>query len=210
MFTGIVQEVGTIAAVGSTSSGTRMTVVSLQTASQLRRGDSVCVAGVCLTVVEADPGEFAVDLVPETIACTTLGRLKQGSRVNLEAATTPTSALGGHLVQGHVDRTVELLRRHDDGAGSRMRFELPRDLAPYSVSKGSVTLDGVSLTIAAITAETFDIALIPHTVRETTLGELQRGDRVNVEVDVIAKYVERLVGRAIELDVLRRREGPRL
>ena len=155
---------------------------------------SVNVAGVCLTVVERDTHGFAVDVVAETISRTTLGRALRGTRVNLEAAATPTTALGGHFVQGHVDATTKLVDRRPEGGGAaRLRFALPKGLARYIVMKGFITLDGVSLTVATLGKTFFEIALIPHTAERTTLGAMASGDLVNVEVDVLAKYVERLL-----------------
>jgi riboflavin synthase len=151
------------------------------------------VSGVCLTVIERDDRSFASDVVPETLERSTLGALTRGSHVNLERAATPNTALGGHFVQGHVDTTVKLLARESEGEGARLRFALPKDLARYIVMKGFITLDGVSLTIARLGKTFFEIALIPHTAERTTLGALRVGEAVNVEVDVIAKYVERIV-----------------
>ena len=158
---------------------------------------SVNVAGACLTVVERDTHGFTVDLVTETVARTTLGRAIRGTRVNLESAATPTTALGGHFVQGHIDATAKLVARRDEGGGAaRLRFALPSGLARYVVMKGFITVDGVSLTIAGLGKTFFEIALIPHTAERTTLGALVPGDLVNLETDVLAKYVERLVKRA--------------
>ena len=151
------------------------------------------VAGACLTVVERDDRSFSSDLVPETLARTTLGGLARGARVNLERAATPNTSLGGHFVQGHVDATAKLAARETAGDGARLRFAFPKDLARYVVQKGFITLDGVSLTIAKLGKTFFEIALIPHTAERTTLGTLRVGESVNVEVDVIAKYVERML-----------------
>ncbi len=148
---------------------------------------------MCLTVVGRDDRSFTSDVVPETLARSTLGGLSRGSRVNLEAAATPETALGGHFVQGHVDATAKLLERSAEGEGARLRFALAKTLARYVVLKGFITLDGVSLTVARLGKTFFEIALIPHTAERTTLGALRPGDAVNVEVDVIAKYVERIV-----------------
>jgi riboflavin synthase len=136
------------------------------------------------------------DIVPETLERTTLGRLSRGSHVNLETSATPNTALGGHFVQGHVDATTKLLDRDAAGDGARLRFALPKPLARYVVQKGFITLDGVSLTIARLGRTFFEIALIPHTAERTTLGALRPGETVNVEVDVLAKYVERLTRRS--------------
>ncbi|HUQ41089.1 MAG TPA: riboflavin synthase [Candidatus Limnocylindrales bacterium] len=195
MFTGIVEEIGTVRHIAPTRSGSRMEVAATRAIDGLSVDDSISVAGVCLTVIERDDRSFATDVVPETLARTTLGALTRGSRVNLERAATPTTALGGHFVQGHVDASTKLVEWQAAGEGSRLRFELPKDLARYVVMKGFVTLDGVSLTIAALGKTFFEIALIPHTAEKTTLGALRPGGLVNMEVDVLAKYVERILGR---------------
>ena len=197
MFTGIVQEIGTVRHTAPNASGLRLEIASSQVAQDLDIDASVNVAGACLTVVERDTRGFAVDLVAETLSRTTLGRAMRGTRVNLEPAATPTTALGGHFVQGHVDATAKLVARRDEGGGAaRLRFALPKGLARYIVLKGFIALDGVSLTISSLGKTFFEIALIPHTAERTTLGALAPGDLVNVETDVLAKYVERLVKRS--------------
>src|SRR2546421_10081665 len=197
MFTGIVQEIGTVRHAGPNASGLRLEIASSAVAQDLGIDASVNVAGACLTVVERDTHGFTVDLVAETLARTTLGRAMRGTRVNLERAATPTTALGGHFVQGHVDATTKLAARKEEGGGAaRLRFALPAALARYVVPKGFVTIDGVSLTIAALGKSSFEIALIPHTADRTTLGALQPGDLVNLETDVLAKYVRRALGKA--------------
>jgi riboflavin synthase len=197
MFTGIVEEIGTVRHTGVNASGIRLEIASSRMASDLGIDASVNVAGACLTVVERDTHGFAVDVVAETLSRTTLGRAIRGTRVNLESAATPTTALGGHFVQGHVDGTTKLVGRRDEGGGAaRLRFAVPKSVARDVVMKGFITLDGVSLTIAGLGKTFFDIALIPHTAEHTTLGSLAPGDLVNVETDVLAKYVERLVKRA--------------
>ena len=197
MFTGIVQEIGTVRHTAPNASGLRLEVASALVTQDLGIDASVNVAGACLTVIERDTHGFAVDLVAETLSRTTLGRALRGTRVNLESAATPTTALGGHFVQGHVDATTKLVARRDEGGGAaRLRFALPKGLARYIVMKGFITIDGVSLTIASLGKTFFEVALIPHTAERTTLGALATGDLVNVETDVLAKYVERLVKRA--------------
>ena len=197
MFTGIVEEIGVVRHVTTTDSGARLEISSTRVAPDLGIDSSVNVAGACLTVIERDDHHFAVDLVRETLAKTTLGRAIRGTRVNLERAATPTTALGGHFVQGHVDATTKLAARKEEGSGAaRLRFALPAPLARYVVPKGFVTIDGVSLTIAALGKSSFEIALIPHTADRTTLGALQPGDLVNLETDVLAKYVRRALGKA--------------
>ena len=197
MFTGIVGEIGTVRHAGPNASGLRLEIASSAVAQDLGIDASVNVAGACLTVVERDTHGFTVDLVAETLARTTLGRAIRGTRVNLESAATPTTALGGHFVQGHIDATAKLVARRDEGGGAaRLRFALPPGLARYVVMKGFITVDGLSLTIAGLGKTFFEIALIPHTAERTTLGALVPGDLVNLETDVLAKYVERLVKRA--------------
>ena len=193
MFTGIVEEVGVIRHVEETPSGRRIEIAAEKVLERLTVDDSIDVAGACLTVTARDDRSFTVVAVPETIARTTLGRLARGSRVDLERAATPVTALGGHIVQGHIDDTTTLSERKAEGDGARLRFALPKPLARYVVEKGFVAIDGVSLTVAAVGRGSFDVALIPHTARRTTLGQLREGDSVNVEVDVIGKYVERLL-----------------
>jgi len=197
VFTGIVQEIGTVRHTGPNASGLRLEVASSLVAPELPIDASVNVAGACLTVVEKDTHGFVVDVVAETLKRTTLVRAIRGTRVNLESAATPTTALGGHLVQGHVDATTKLMARREEGGGAaRLRFAVPRGLARYIVIKGFIALDGVSLTIAGLGKTYFEVALIPHTAERTTLGALAPGDLVNVETDVVAKYVERLVKKA--------------
>jgi riboflavin synthase len=192
VFTGIVEEIGTVRHVEPTRSGTRVEIAAARAVEGLEVDHSISVAGVCLTVIERDDRSFAADIVPETLARTNLGTLTRGSRVNLERAATPNTALGGHFVQGHIDATAKLLVRDAEGEGARVRLALPKGLARYVVMKGFITLDGVSLTIARLGKTFFEIALIPHTAERTTLGALRPGDAVNVEVDIIAKYVERI------------------
>ena len=193
MFTGIVEEVGSVrrAAAGAL-------VVGCDTiADDSGLGASVAVSGVCLTVVERSSTTLRFDLSPETLDRTTLGALRPGERVNLERPVTLAARLGGHLVQGHVDGLAEVASLTEDGTGNAvLRVLLPTPLLSGVVPKGSIAVDGVSLTVAAIDGDAIDIALIPHTLAATTLGELRAGDRCNVETDVIAKYVERLLERA--------------
>ncbi len=193
MFTGIVEEVGVIRHVEETPSGRAIEIAAEKVLDRLAVDDSIDVAGACLTVTARDDRSFTVMAVPETVARTTLGRLMRGSRVDLERAVTPATSLGGHMVQGHVDATTALRERRAQGDGARLRFALPKALARYVVEKGFIAIDGVSLTVAALARTTFDVALIPHTAEHTTLGQLRGGDLVNVEVDVIGKYVERLL-----------------
>lgn len=173
----------------------RLVIGAPTLAGQAQLGDSIAIDGVCLTVVAADGGTFSFDAVPETLARTALKSLDQGSRVNLEPALRAGEPLGGHYVQGHVDGVATVRSVEPEGDGRRIWFDLPHDLLRYVVEKGSVALQGTSLTVAAIDDAGVAIALIPHTLEATTLGALAPGDRVNVEVDVLAKYVERLLPR---------------
>jgi riboflavin synthase len=187
MFTGLVREVGEVV---SFEDG-RLRVESSIAASV---GDSVAIDGVCLTVVDGDRRSLAFDAVPETLARTTLGRLAPGSPVNLEPALRAGEALGGHHVQGHVDGVGRIRSVEDEGEGKRVWVDAPSGLLRYCVEKGSVAVDGVSLTVAALDGHGFAVALVPHTLEATTLGRAASGDEVNLEADVLAKYVERLAG----------------
>lgn len=188
MFTGLIREIGTV----TSFDGGRLTVeATLAEGASL--GDSVAIDGVCLTVVACDGSSLAFDAVPETLARTSLGTLEQGSRVNLEPALRAGEALGGHYVQGHVDGVASVRSVEPEGDGRRVWFDTPAELLRYVVEKGSVAVQGTSLTVAGLDERGFAVALIPHTLQETTLGALEPDDPVNVEVDVLAKYVERLV-----------------
>lgn len=191
MFTGIVEERGTVRSVASH----RLVVGCHTVASDVEVGASVSVNGVCLTVVLRDGEALAFDVSDETLARSSLGRLGEGDPVNLERPVTLATRLGGHLVQGHVDGvgTIEAVDR--DEAGARLSVRIPPELSRYVAEKGSISLDGVSLTVASVDGERLTVALIPHTLEVTTLGTVQPGDPVNVEVDVIAKYLEALVER---------------
>jgi riboflavin synthase len=188
VFTGLIREVATVAGVD----GSRIEIASRQEAAV---GDSVAVDGVCLTVVAAAGGRLAFDVVPETLARTALGALEPGSRVNLEPALRAGDALGGHYVQGHVDGVGVVRSVETEGDGRRVWFDAPQDVLRYVVEKGSVAVQGTSLTVATVDDRGFAVALIPHTLAATTLGALAPGDRINLEADVLAKYVEKLVAR---------------
>jgi riboflavin synthase len=194
MFTGIVQDIGEVVALeprgGDARLGVRVGALDL---ARQQLGDSIAVAGVCLTVAAVSGRVFEADVSRETLALTTLGQLRAGSRVNLEPALRAADPLGGHLVIGHVDGLAELRARSADARSERMRLLVPRALARYVARKGSVALDGVSLTVNAVHGDEFEINLIPHTLAVTTLGALQPGDHVNFEVDLIARYTERLL-----------------
>ena len=195
MFTGIVREVGRVEAVEERGESVRLVIRAPETAAAAAVGDSVSLAGVCLTAVEVADGTVAFDAVPETLRRSTLGRLETGGGVNVEPALRAGDPLGGHIVQGHVDDvgTVAALEREGDGA--RLEIGAAESIVRYCVEKGSITVDGVSLTVAGVDGATFSIALVPHTLAATTLGRLQPGAPVNLEVDVLAKYVERLLAR---------------
>jgi riboflavin synthase len=197
MFTGIVEGTGTVVAMdrpGGDGGAARLEVEAPWLAGELAVGDSVAVDGCCLTVVARVAGGFAADVVAETLRRTALGRLAAGARVNLERPVALGGRLGGHLVQGHVDGGGRVAARRALGqGGEEVRVELPDDLARYVVEKGSIAVDGVSLTVAGVGRGWFAVALVPHTLATTTLGERAPGDPVHLEVDVVAKYVERLV-----------------
>lgn len=196
MFTGIVEGVGEVSAVDVAPDGRRLTIAA-PFADDLTPGDSVNVSGACLTVERADGDAFEVFLASETLARTSLGDLAVGDGVNLERAMPADGRFDGHLVQGHVDATAEVRAVEPVGEDWTYTFSLPPDLSPFVVEKGSVAVDGVSLTVAALDDEAFEVAVIPMTYHETTLSTREPGDRVNLEVDVLAKYVERqLVNRA--------------
>ncbi len=195
MFTGIVRERGRVLAAEQNGDGVRLRIAAPRTAASAELGDSVSVAGVCLTAVAVDGGELAFDAVPETIARTTLAEVASGAEVNLEPSLRAGEPLGGHYVQGHVDGVGRVRSLQPDGEGARLWLDAPPELLRYCVEKGSLAVDGVSLAIAALDPTGVSIALVPHTLRETTLSGLQPGDGVNLEVDVLAKYVERLTTR---------------
>ena len=189
MFTGIVRERGRVASMRQEPEGLRLEIDAPATASQLGVGDSVSISGACLTATAVSNGRFSVIAVAETLDRTTLGRLAPEDEVNLETATRAGAPLGGHFVQGHVD-AVGRIASVDDG---RVWVEAAPEILRYCVEKGSIAVDGVSLTIAALRGDAFEVALIPHTLEVTTFGAMQRGDDVNLEVDVLAKYVEKLI-----------------
>lgn len=200
MFTGIVQALGTVSRMTPAEAGCRMRIdcPELEPAGW-REGDSVAVAGCCLTALEIDERGFSADLSAETLARTSLGSLAIGSAVNLEPALALGDRLGGHLVSGHVDALAEVISVRPAGESRIFRFRVPAELARFIAEKGSVTLDGVSLTVNAVESAEFEINLIPHTLAVTTLGQLEAGKRVNLEVDLLARYLERLTGVQNEL-----------
>jgi riboflavin synthase len=196
MFTGIVEELGEIVAVEHGAESAVITVRGPLVTSDATPGASIAVNGVCLTVVRRDEQTFSVDVMAETLDRSSLGSLGAGARVNLERAMAASTRFGGHIVQGHVDGTAQILARLPGDRWEVVQFGLPPGLSRYVVEKGSITIDGVSLTVSAITDDTFSVSLIPTTLELTTLGHKKVGDPVNLEVDVIAKYVERLLTHA--------------
>ncbi len=199
LFTGIIEELGAVDGLVDQGDAVRLTVRAPLVVGDATLGDSIAVNGVCLTVAERDQETFTADVMRETLDKTALGALVPGARVNLERATTPTSRLGGHLVQGHVDATGTVRARVPSEHWEVVEIAMPHELGRYLVDKGSITVDGTSLTVSAVSAVDdpepwFEVSLIPTTLRETTLGQRAPGDTVNLEVDVIAKYVERLLG----------------
>jgi|SRR5687767_6370443 len=193
MFTGIIEELGTIESLTANEGGARMVVSARIVTSDSNDGASISVNGVCLTALAITPDSFSADLSQETLDRSTLGDLKAGSRVNLERAVAPTTRLGGHIVQGHVDARGEFISAEEHGDFWTVRIRYPTDIARYLVYKGSISVEGISLTIAKLTDDHFDIAVIPKTWELTNLSSLKPGEAVNLEVDVIAKYVERMM-----------------
>lgn len=196
MFTGIIQAVGTLAAVEIHGTERRLHIAtSTLDLSDARVGDSIAVNGVCLTATILSDEGFWCDVSGETLSRTTLGELRAGSRVNLETALLPTTRLGGHLVSGHIDGVGRVVEQRSEGQSLRVSVEVPKDLAKYIAVKGSVCVNGVSLTVNEVDGAGFTVNLVPHTLQHTTLGENIMGTRVNIEVDLIARYLERLLQR---------------
>ncbi len=194
MFTGIIEELGSVEALEPRAAGARLRVRCRTVVSDAAVGASIAVNGVCLTVVEFCPSSFSADLAPETLSRTNLGDLRPRSPVNLERPLSPSGRLGGHIVQGHVDGTGEFVALEQLGEGNRwLKVRAPAELEPYLVLKGSVAIDGVSLTIASLEDGIVGVAVIPHTAEHTTLGARRPGERVNLECDILAKYVEKLL-----------------
>ncbi len=198
MFTGIIEEVGTIAAIVNNDGAAKFTVTAPLAASDAAHGDSISIGGVCLTVVEQGSDWFVADVMAETLRASSIGSLTVGDRVNVERAARVDSRLGGHIVQGHVDGTAALISRVEGSAWRTLRFSLPADLAPLVANKGSISVSGVSLTVSAVSSATepqqwFEVSLIPETLTATTLGSLGVGDTVNLETDILARHVERLL-----------------
>jgi riboflavin synthase len=192
MFTGIISELGEVESVETGEDGARIRIRA-ELASELAEGDSVAVNGACLTATTANGGAFEADVMRQTLSLTTLGELGPFTKVNLELPLRPTDRLGGHIVQGHVDGTATVAGSEQDGFARRLRVQLPDDLRDYVVERGSIAIEGVSLTIAALGEDWIEVSLIPETLERTTLGEHRPGDRVNVEIDLIARYVQRML-----------------
>lgn len=193
MFTGIIEELGRVREIERRGDDARIVIEARTVTEGSREGDSISVNGVCLTALEVAPDSFAADVSKETLFCSTLGNLKAGSPVNLERAVTPATRLGGHIVQGHVDARGKFLASENHGDSWTFRFGYPKEIARYLVLKGSVAVEGISLTIANLTDDYFEIAVIPKTLELTNFSQLKPGDEVNLEADVIAKYVERIL-----------------
>lgn len=195
MFTGIIEGLGALAASEIRGGDVRLTIqAGTLPFDHVQPGESIAVNGVCLTVIDFDAGSFQADASNETLALTTLGRLKPGAPVNLERAMRPTDRLGGHLVSGHVDGMGQVLDIREDARAQRWRFAAPSALLRYIAKKGSICVDGVSLTVNEVDAAGFEVALIPHTVSHTAFAQTRVGDAVNLEIDLVARYVERLLG----------------
>lgn len=196
MFTGIIEELGTVEAIEPQSAGPRLRIRARQVLAGALPGASIAVNGVCLTAVDLRPGSFAADLAPETLHRTNLGALNTGSLVNLERPLSPSGRLSGHIVQGHVDGTGELISLTPLGNENWwLQLRVPSELDPYFVFKGSVCLDGISLTIARLDGDVLSVTIIPHTYNNTNLKTRRPGDRINIECDIIAKYVEKMLSR---------------
>ena len=198
MFTGIVEEVGRVRRIEQRGENRRITIAAKNVSKDLKTGDSVAVSGVCLTAVDIKTDSFSADLAPETWARTSLSRLKEGALVNLELPMKADGRFGGHIVQGHVDGVgrVVALERIADSENFWLRIELPREIEKYTVYKGSISIEGISLTVAKLEGTSCTIAIIPHTVEMTNLNSLKPGDPVNLEADLIAKYVEKMITNA--------------
>jgi riboflavin synthase len=194
MFTGIVEELGTVEHVEDQGDAVRLTIGAKTVLDDVRPGDSIAVNGCCLTVVDSTAGTWTADVMRETLDQTSLRGARPGDRVNLERAVTPTTRLGGHIVQGHVDGVGQVASREPSEHWEVVEISMPTSLAKYVVHKGSITVDGVSLTVVAATEDRFTVSLIPETLTRTTLGHRRPGDLVNLETDVIARHVEKLVG----------------
>jgi len=192
MFTGLIEDVGLVRDISRRHDGARLTVATAMAMATMKLGESIAVNGACLTVTAFSDGTFSADISQETLACSTLGTFRNGLRVNLERALRLGDRLGGHLVSGHIDGVATLMDKRRDGIAVRMTFRPPPDKLKYLIDKGSVAIDGVSLTVNRVDGDSFSVAMIPHSLAHTTLDECQIGGLVNIETDMIAKYVQRL------------------
>lgn len=209
MFTGLIEDIGKLRDIRTGTDQARLTIVTGLPMAELTLGESIAVNGVCLTVTSFGEGLFAADVSPETLNCTSLGFLERGARVNLERALRLSDRLGGHMVSGHVDGLARIVEFHQDGNAWRYTFQAEAAVTGYLVAKGSVAIDGISLTVNDVSEETFSVAIIPHTLSQTTLQERKVGDQVNVETDLIGKYVARFLSdgsvtkpQGVTMDVL--------
>ncbi|MDH5395937.1 MAG: riboflavin synthase [Gammaproteobacteria bacterium] len=194
MFTGIIQSVGEIATIEPKGNDARVRILTnVLDLTDVQLGDSIAVNGVCLTAVELPGDGFWADVSGETLSCTTFKTLKVGTKANLEKALTPTTRLGGHMVSGHVDGIGKVVERYNDGRSVRFHIQAPDDMAKYIAEKGSICVDGISLTVNAVKGAVFELNIVPHTLQETTMGQFKVGTEVNLEVDIIARYLERLI-----------------
>lgn len=198
MFTGIVEEMGSVKALRRDAGAARLTISASTALGNTALGDSICVNGVCLTVVDMNTSEFSADVAVETLKVTNLGDLKIGAKVNLERALQLSARLGGHFVSGHVDAVGRIREKRNEGNGWRIFVDAPETVLRYVIKKGSIAIDGVSLTVADVDKTGFSLAMIPHTAKLTTLGSKSAGDSVNLESDIIGKYVERLLSGKTE------------
>jgi riboflavin synthase len=197
MFTGIIEELGSVRSIEERGENARLVISARVVTEGTKHGDSISVNGVCLTALDIEPDSFAADVSKETLQRSTLGSLKAGAAVNLERAVTPATRLGGHIVQGHVDARGQFVNVENHGESWTVRIAYPKEIARYLVFKGSVAVEGISLTIAGLTNDYFEIAIIPKTWEVTNLSHLKPGDNVNIEVDIIGKYIEKLVNPQI-------------
>ena len=208
MFTGIIEELGTVKALRREAGAARLTLSAAKVLDGTALGDSICVNGVCLTVVEMNSTAFSADVAVETLRVTNLGDLQAGKKVNLERALQLSARIGGHLVTGHVDSVGRVREKREEGNGWRIFIDAPASVLRYVIKKGSIAIDGISLTVADVDNAGFAIAMIPHTAKLTTLGFKTAGDSVNLESDIIGKYVERLLAGRMEggvsLDALKK------
>ncbi|WP_321390894.1 riboflavin synthase [uncultured Desulfuromusa sp.] len=193
MFTGLIQSIGQVRALKQQERSAQLQITSSLVKEDLQLGESIAVNGACLTVVAWDKNSFTVDVSPETLSCTTLGHLKGNQAVNLERALRLSDRLGGHLVSGHIDCVATVKSRYEDQNAIRFEFGVPTEMSRYIVEKGSVAVDGISLTVNKVGTETFSVAVIPHSLEMTTLKDCREGGRVNIETDLLGRYVERLL-----------------